>query len=354
MSWQSFQEGAFSLTEAEVRKLSKQVIKEYRLAIKNINAKLTKLYANELSGIAPADYFNHMIKRDRLKNLLAQITADYTKASQQAATFVRNSISLAFSNTYYRKAYALEWLVPNAQLGVLPKSLIELSTLGTKEAWDSVTKSVIKKYGERINYMPQSGSLSSLLLNDRRAELKRIQTAINQGLLNGTSKPETMKIIKNIIGNEMLKDGQLSLTGAKASAQRIIRTETNRTMNMGSYAESVYADSEGIEIMRMLSSVLDLSTRPQSASMDKQKRAVDKPFTYPNGRKAMTPGTTGVPGYDINDRETVVDLVNGEEPSIRRGRNPNTGKNEVFEYKSFNEWAKSNNLTKNKYGQIIA
>jgi hypothetical protein len=74
----------------------------------------------------------------------------------------------------------------------------------------------------------------------------------------------------------------------------------------------------------------------------------------------MTPGTTGNPSYDINDREGVGDLVNGEEPSIRRGRNPvknpKTGKyeTEVFSYKTFDQWAKDNNLTKNKYGQIIA
>ena len=87
------------------------------------------------------------------------------------------------------------------------------------------------------------------------------------------------------IGNEFTKDGVLSLSGAKASAQRIIRTETNRTMNQGSYAQSKYADSQGIEIERMLSAVLDARTRPQSASMDGQKRAVDKPFTYPDGRR---------------------------------------------------------------------
>jgi hypothetical protein len=88
--------------------------------------------------------------------------------------------------------------------------------------------------------------------------------------------------------------------------------------------------------------------------MDGQRVGVDEPFTYPNGVKAFTPGTTGIAKYDINDRETVIDIIDGESPKIRRGRNPITGENEVFSYKSFSSWAKENGLTKNKYGELLA
>jgi hypothetical protein len=48
-----------------------------------------------------------------------------------------------------------------------------------------------------------------------------------------------------------------------------------------------------------------------------------------------------------------VDIINDEPITIRRGRNPKTGKNEVFSFKDFGEFAKDNGLKKNKYGQLL-
>jgi len=274
--------------------------------------------------------------------------------AKRAGILTKNSIALAFSNTYYRKAYATEWLVPNARLGILPNKLVELTTLGTKKAWDEITKSIIKKFGDKLNYMPQKGTLTSLLAANRNKELENLRSAITQGFINQQSKNSTMQIIRQIIGHEALKDGTLTLTGAKSNAMRILRTETNRTANMGSYAQTKYADEHGIEMERQMQAVLDINTRAQSQSMDGQRRGVDEPFNYPKpGVTAMTPGTTGVAAYDINDRETVIDIIDGEDPQIRRGRNPETGKNEVFEYKDYNQWAKDKGLKQDKSGRWV-
>lgn len=354
MSWETFQDDAFNLTKVEIKALSREVVTQYRLAIKSIEDQLDKVYADILSGVSPDDYYNTMIKRNRLQALLNQTREDYIGFSRTAGIKTRQSISLGFSNVYYRKAYTTNWLVSEYTPVVLPKSLIELTTLGTKTAWDNIKKGVVEKYGKKINYIPREGTLSSLLVNNRTTELAKIQSALTQGFISGSSKTSMMTNIKNIIGNELIKNKQLTLSGAKASAMRIVRTETNRTMNLGSYAQSKAADSEGVEIEREMVAVLDNKTRAQSAGMDGQRVGIDEPFVYPGNVRAMTPGTTGVKKFDINDRETVIDIVNGESPKIRRGRNPETGKNEVFEYKSFDTWAKDNNLTKNKYGEIVA
>jgi hypothetical protein len=68
---------------------------------------------------------------------------------------------------------------------------------------------------------------------------------------------------------------------------------------------------------------------------------------------SMYPGNSGVPAYDINDRETMVEIIGDEEPGLRRGRNPVTGENETFSYKNFESWAKENGLKKNKYGELL-
>lgn len=124
-------------------------------------------------------------------------------------------------------------------------------------------------------------------------------------------------------------------------------------MSAGHYASSKYLDSVGVEVKRKLIAVLDNATRSQSARMDGQTVGVDEPFKYPNGSKAMYPGNTGTPSYDINDRERVIDLVGDAEPELRTGRNPTTGENEYFSYRDFPAWAKEQGLKRNKYGELL-
>jgi hypothetical protein len=354
VSWSNFQEEAFNQTKAETKRLNSEIRKEYKRAIKNISTKLDKVYSQILSGLKPEDYYNKMIERNRLSNLLAQIRKEYSESYSKIYNYIRNILGISFSNTYYRKAYTLQWIEPRLKLGILPKNLIELTTLGTNQAFKEITKSIEKRFGNKSKYVPQTGSLTNLLANNRIKEVNQIRSAITQSLVNGQSKTETINTIKNIIGTEKRIGRKTKITGARASAERILRTETNRVINMGSYAQSKSAEDQGVEIKRKLVAVLDNRTRPQSASMDGQTVGIDQPFRYPDGKKALTPGTTGNPAYDINDRETVVDIVGDYEPEIRRGRNPITGKNEVFSYKDFDQWAKDNNLTKNVYGQIIS
>ncbi len=360
MTWETFQDEAFGLTKAEIKVLSRDVLSYYTEARKGIEADIEKLYLKHLTGVKPEDYYNEIIKRNILKDNLAKITADYNAWSRKAGNMVAQASELAMSNTYYRKLFATQWLAPELNFGYLPRSLIELTTYSTEDAWKGVKEGIINTYGSLNNYTSKAGTLTSFLVNDRQREVKKIQQAIVSGLQQGKSYTAMASDIKDIIGKVLQKDGVTKITGAKASAMKTIRTEGNRAMNAGSYANSKYADSEGIDIKRMIISTLDIRTRAQSAAIDGQKRGVDEPFTYPGGVTAMYPGTTGIAKYDINDREAVGDLVGDYTPQIRRGRNPTTdkddpnyGKNEVFSYKDFPEWAKEKGLKKNKYGELL-
>ena len=359
MSWQTFQQDAFNLTDKEIKRLTKAVLQQYRDAEKAITAQLKKIYLNTLSGVKPDDYYKVMLQRDRLNNLLKQIKAEYSKFSISAGVIQKQIANVAFSNVYYRKLYASQWITGKAVFGLLPKNLIELTILGTEQAWKNIRDS---KFGSKLAYVPQKGSLLELLGNNRTKEIANIRTAITQSLINKQGFGEAVNNIRRAIGQEKPKFDKngvkigTKFTGAKSNALRIIRTETNRIQNMGSYAASKELESEGIDVKRSVIAVPDNKTRPQSIYTERnnKKIGVDEPIKYPNGITAMTPGTTGVDRFDINDRETVIDIIDGESPKIRRGRNPVTGKNEVFEYKDFDQWAKDNNLTKNYYGQVVA
>jgi len=98
---------------------------------------------------------------------------------------------------------------------------------------------------------------------------------------------------------------------------------------------------------------LDDRTRPQSAQVDGQLEDENGQFTYPGGVKVTVPGNSGVPAWDINDRERTIDVVEGFEPESRRARDPVTGENEVIGFDRFEAWAESKGLRQNRYGQYV-
>lgn len=338
------------MTSDEVRALSRKVIQSYRDAMKTLSVQVKDMYS-QLAGVDPKDYYNTLIKYNRLKTLLESVKASYIDYSKQAQRYIEAASYVAMENTYYRQMYVLSW-AGELTVGALPPQLAELTIYGTDKSWKAITQKIIDKYGSLANYKPKAGTLMSFIAKNRTNEINKIQSVITSGLLRGQSYPQMEKALRKIIGEEMKVAGKINITGAKYNGLRILRTETNRTMNAGHYAASKYADSQGLEIKRRMVATLDSRTRNQSAYMDGKEVGIDEPFTYPNGATAIYPGSTGVAAYDINDRETVIDIVPGFEPVARLGRNPVTGENEVLSNKYFDEWAKSNGLRKNVYGEI--
>jgi hypothetical protein len=67
----------------------------------------------------------------------------------------------------------------------------------------------------------------------------------------------------------------------------------------------------------------------------------------------MRPGQFMDAGNNINCRCQTVDIIENNKPTKRTGVNPVTGKTETFSYKDYSQWAKDNDLKKNKYGRVI-
>jgi len=53
-----------------------------------------------------------------------------------------------------------------------------------------------------------------------------------------------------------------------------------------------------------------------------------------------------------NCRCTTIDIIDGERPALRTGRDPVTNENTTFDWKNFDDWSKDHGLTKNVYGEI--
>ena len=375
MTWKSFQEEAFRLTEKEIDKLTPYIIAQYKEALKSINKELKKVYSEILSGVPPEDYYNTMLKYDRLTKLHETIARQYADFSKEAGKTIGHAGEIAMSNNYYRMQYTHLWLLPGTDFAILPREILQMSVYGSTEAWKKYKNSIMEKiYGSGRLYYPKAGTLSEFLAANRLKELENIQRAVTQGLLQGHGYAKTSKAIQGVIGQFLVKDGTVYTSGAMANAVRIVRTETIRIMNEAGTANTEYARSQGVDIVRYWSAALDQRTRPVHAALDDKPEDKNGMFQSSVG-PVSGPGQFPMVGQNVHCRCSTFESVNGSEPTLRRGINIKTyekeyekarseGMNkkaaekkaaanskEAFSYKDFDAWAKDNGLTKNKFGQ---
>jgi len=360
-NWDDFTSEGYKLTEAEMNKLAKDMMKEYDNAYKDISAQLQKVYKKYLSTTDPADYYNVMIEFDRLNKLQRQIEAAYTGYSLKAGYLLQESQKLANSNNFYRQQYTFTWLADDLPVklsySIMNPWLMEWSVYGTEDVWTEISKSarekIQKTWGSLRAYTPKNGTLTDLLVNNRQLELQKIRQILSSGFQRGESYTKIAKDIKKVIGSQATVDGVTHYSGAKASAMNIVRTEGTRNLNAGNYSAEKWASNQGVDIIRFWISTLDTNTRSEHQGLDGQERGIDEPFTAPDGEEAMWPGGFSSAAQNVNCRCSVGEKVSGIEPSVRRGKNPSTGKYEIFEYKSFPEWAKDHGMKQNKYGRWV-
>lgn len=359
MNYSEATQAGYTLTEAEYQAIESLIADQYAAALSDIDARLAKLYADYASAKTADDIYNWLIQFDRYGKLHADIASIYTKHSIAAGKLQAESGYLAMTNNYYRQQYTLTFAQPELTFALLPPELLDVAILGQIEAWGDLSKRAKQRYLSPQAWTPQAGSLTQLLVENRTKEIRQISTQINSGLISGKSYREVSKAVGEIIGTY----SPTQTTGAIASAIRITRTEGTRALNAGSFANDLDAAdmlaSEGIKLTRTWHASLDSRTRPDHARMDGKKTAVDQPFKFPQGWTAWHPGAirTGNSKLDaaenIQCRCTVITTAGDFTPTLRRGKNPVTGKTEVFSYQDFNAWAESHDLTRNKYGRLL-
>ena len=255
------QKQARGQTEAQIAALTREILSVYDDARKVILLDIQKVYAQVLAGVSPDDYYNTIIKYDRLNKLLAEIDKQYIAYSIKAGRMTVESSKLAMSNAYYKNEYVMAFFSPNIGISLnftpLPPALVEMAVTGNLKIWQEIgskaQQKMIETFGTMNAYVPQAGSMLDLLVNNRRGEVLKINRAISSGLLQGHSYQESARGVSKVIGS--VSKGQS--TGAKASAIRIVRTESNRTYNAGAYANSQAVSEQGLDIKRIWVATLD-------------------------------------------------------------------------------------------------
>jgi hypothetical protein len=313
----------------------------------------------------------------------------YSQYSREVGKLTGQSGRIAMSNNFYRMQYTHKWLVSGLDFAILPEELIQISVFGSTSAWKDYQKSIYAKiYGSAGQYYPQYGTLSQILAENRGKEIANIQRAITQGLLQGKGYRDTARSIREVIGQFIRdKDGNIHTSGAMANSLRIIRTESTRIMNDAALANTEYARSEGVDVVRIWDATLDGKTRKSHRKLDDKPE--DSNGKWLNGT-VSGPGRGPTAAFNANCRCTTFESVNGSRPTLRRGINQQkydqvlrqeleqkkraraeknqkltktdvkeaeaTAKREsveVFSYKNYEQWAKDNGLKQNKAGEYV-
>lgn len=358
MTLEQMGETGYNKTRREIKRFNSLLAAEYRKALDEINAEIQKIYNKIIGDRTPAEVtallkeqpswmWVQSNKFDRLKSLQKKVQTQYTKASIIAGNMTVESSKMAITNNFYYQQYGVAFASNDIPLSfsILNPKVVEVSVLGTPEVWKKITADtmsrVSKKYGDLSKYQPKHGTLISTILNNRKDDLRKLNSAITQGLIQGKSFSKTAKDVRKI------------LKGSANQAIRVVRTEGNRNMNAGAFASHNAAVAQGIEIERQILATQDGRQREQSDIVNGQKADENNQFHYPGGLIVDFPGNSGNPAFDINDRETVIEIIEGQDPTQNTGTNPTTGKNEVMNFSGFDTWASDNGLRRNKTGRWV-
>lgn len=318
----------------------KEAQRAYEQALKDINKEISDTYKNYLAGVDKDQFYNTMLKYDRLGKLKKSITELYKKYSTLAGKQIKTGLIEGATENYFRSLYLSMFSGTDIKPIPIDEKIVEYMCTGNVEVWKEIQKDTYTKlYGDLRNYAPQAGTLTDLLSKNYANELDSILRTMESGLIRGVPYREMAKSIKEIIGSAVMTADDLTGKGATYKALRIARTEGNRVLNASSLAEMEVLKSQGLDIKKQWLATLDGRTRASHGALDGKQANVNENF--PNG--PMAPGQWGIASEDINCRCDMVTVQEGLEPTMRTARDPVTGKSVPIDWTTYNEWIKQFN-----------
>lgn len=295
------------LTKNTVDKV-KSVGRIYKESLDKIRAEMVILY--EKYSVDGKLTMGKMTQFKRLKSLEKNIVGILNKMYPLIRTSIKSGINIQTQEAFWGEAWAVDngWGV-RLNWGVVPEHIMKAANL------NPLTANALKDLGT-------VGRIS-------------IRNTIMAGIAEGSGIQEMARTIK--------KSVQVNYN----RAAKIIRTEFHRVQELGKYGEFEKAQGFGLEPRLKLLAVLDDRTRSQSARMDNQLSNPEGKFKYPDGGYYIA-GNSGYAKWDINDRETTIQIIDNEDPLLRR-----TKRDGVIPFQSFETWAKDRGITRNIYGQKL-
>lgn len=242
------------------KEVLKELEKQYRTALNDINRKIEILQADELTQ-------SRIYRIEHQKALKAQAEAILEKLHSDEHSTIEQFLSQSYTDAFVSVAYDLAG-----------QGIPLIMPIDPREAVKAIqTESKI------------SGTLYDALGVDTQNLKKSISAEITRGIAGGMSTNEIARNISNA-------------TKAPVSrAKTIVRTESHRIQQASCLNAQRTAITKGANVVKMWDATMDGDTRPTHRHLDGQIREVEEPFEM-DGKSAMYPGDFGDPAEDCNCR----------------------------------------------------
>jgi SPP1 gp7 family putative phage head morphogenesis protein len=321
------------LTDKELAKLERRIVKLYREAGKELQATIDAYFEQfkqrdeEMKALigtvqngkewTEADYkqwrLNQIGRGERYQAMRDKVAHRVTDANAVAVAYTNDATPSIYSLNRNYAAYTIESVAGNVGF----------------DLWDEqAVKRLMVEQPDLMPYYPPKRALKRGI--DLAYGKKQITASVTSSILQGKS-------IKH-----MADDLQKRITTmSRDSAIRTARTAVTGAQNAGRMDSYAAASKMGIKLRREWVATLDNRTRHAHAMLDGQQADINKPFKV-DGYDIMFPGDTSAPGYLVyNCRCTQIAVVEGVDTSTaqRRARNADTGQTEFISNMTYAEWA---------------
>lgn len=314
------------LTDKELKKLEREIAREYRTAVKDMQKKLEAYLekTEDQRKIQEALYKAGKITKEEYQNWCFRHEMVGKRWEQMrdvlAGDMVNtNKIALKMTKDKMPDVYALNCNYATYQIEHDGK----IDTGFTLYNHDTAEYLL----GDQRQLMPKPSTRKAKEIaanKDMQWNMKKIQSAVLQGVLQGESPYDVAKRLEKV--------GQMNYN----ASVRYARTMTTSSQNAGRYEAYRRATKLGVDLTIEWQATLDSRTRHDHRMMHGQRTEVDKPFHTPDGFTIYYPadctGSSDAPQSEIwNCRCTLLSWVKGFEGDTVKD-------SPKMEGKSFEEW----------------
>lgn len=269
-----------TLNEATLTKTNNELVRQYRLALKDIKAQ-AKVFIEEYDKLS----FSKRLEAERLLSIGQQIQDILEDTSRTVTQTIAQGTGNMAKNGYYSMFYGFEGEYSlNIPMGFLDEDYI---------------RSVVNS--------PVNGQIFSQRIHKNTVRLAEATTqSLIQGTIDGKGYGYVAKRIEHLTEADYKR------------ALRIARTEGGRASSISQQNAYDEAKSVGVKLKKRWVATFDENTRNSHRELDGQTVDADKQFTSPvSGAMGNGPRLMGTPAEDINCRCTTIAIVEGYEPGLR-------------------------------------
>ena len=311
-----YQITAQRMIELDADLVSAKLREQYTQAYNEVKERAAELYARAQTATNQADRMGAIARYKRLDAL-----AENIKASEQAlGRKVISAVEKASANAFIFGHRSVVNSLSEHRQALLQKRIENtLTTANVRNLAMLPQAAIDAAVATELTGLP----IRMRLLKQTRENYTRIRSTVTQAIIRGDAYPRMVEQLKDLYDNHYWQ------------ADRVVRTETHRSMVHGQIYAYDKAKERGIEIRRMWVASLDVRTRPSHGALD-GTYANDEDMFSIDGVQAPGPSQFGIAAEDINCRCRVIAVLPGYEPDMRRIKQEQGS--EVKEFQTFEQW----------------